>query len=223
MSGANEVAASEIEAVVTSGDAKYRITGHSNRDSFVLKVVNENLTDRWTSTYSAGFIDEITQKAGCAKRITVFWKMLADAATRESQSVTLEILTEAQIQQASRSRTSGESEDRLFVLLTQSSEYDCFRYPLPIKRVPFTRDECLETISLLYEDNRRMHETITAMDCAPAVLVVEQKLAEYMAMVDQMREQLEAERAALKKKVRRLKQKLAQNPWHVPPPQLKLA
>jgi hypothetical protein len=223
MSSENEVPPNAFEVVIPGTDGKYRFTGRSNsRDSFTLRIVNEDLTERWTSSYSAAFIDEITQKAGCAKRMNVFWRMLVNAAIGKSQTVALEILTELEIQHASHSTTTVESNERIFLLLTQSSEYDSFRYPLPVKKVPFTNAEYAETIRLLYEDNKQMHETLASSDCIPAVLVLEQKIAEYNEIVKQLRAQKDAEISALKKKVKRLKQKLAENPWHVPPPQLKL-
>jgi coiled-coil domain-containing protein 61 len=223
MSTDSEVPPSDFEVVIASPDSKYRLTGRSsNRDSFTLKIINEDFTERWTSSYSAGFIDEITHKAGCAKRITVFWKMLVKAALGESQTVTVEILTEIELQRMSGSRISGDSGDRIFLLLTQSSEYDRFRYPLPVKKVPFTREEYAETIRILYEDNRQMHESLVSSDCIPNVLIIEQKIAEYNTIVNEIRAQKDAEIFVLKKKIKKLKQKLAENPWHVPPPQFKL-
>jgi hypothetical protein len=210
-----EGAPTTFDVVITGTDSKYRLSGRTNtRDSFTLKIVNEDFTERWTSSYSASFIDEITQKAGCAKRISVFWKMLVNAVNHDSLTVTIEILNESEIQQASRSKSNAECMDRIFLLLTQSSEYDCFRYPLPVKKVPFTREEYAETIRLLYNDNKQMHESLVSSDCVPQVLVVEQKMEEYNAIVNQMRAQKDAEIAALRKKVKALKQRIAGNPWH---------
>jgi hypothetical protein len=211
----------EFNAVLEAAECKYRLFGRSaSHGTFSIRILNEDYTQRWMSNYSATFIDEVTQKAGCTKKISVFWRMLAEAATRMSRTVKLEIMTEAEIQNVSRLRVSSEPGDTIFLLVTQSSEYDFFRYPLPVKSVPFTCEEYAEMIRLLYQDNKRLLENLAASDCVSSAMVIEQKLTEFSDIVTLVQKQKDDEIAALRRKVKALKQKAFDGPWHPPPPQL---
>jgi hypothetical protein len=203
----------EFNVVVEGTECKYRLFGRAtSRGTFSIRILNEDYTQRWMGSYSATFIDEITQKAGCAKKISVFWKMVSDAATRTSRTVTLDILTEEEIQNVGRLRVTSESGHRIFLLVTQSSEYDCFRYPLPVKTVPFTCEEYAETVRRLYQHNK----SLAAADCVSAAIAIEQKLADFRDIVARVQKQKDSEIAALRRKVKALKQKLSDGHWRVP-------
>jgi hypothetical protein len=211
----------EFKVVLEAAGCKYHLFGrYTGRETFSIRILNEDYSQRWMRKYSATFINEVTQKAGCTKKISVFWRMLAEAATRMSRTVKLEIMTEAEIQNVSRLRVSSEPGDRIFLLVTQSSECDFFRYPLPVKSVPFTYEEYAEMIRRLRQDNKRLQENLAASDCVSAAMVIEQKLAEFSDIVTLVQNQKDDEIAALRRKVKAIKQKASDGRWHPPPPQL---
>ena len=96
----------EFDIVITTPKAKYRFSGIViNHDSFSLKIINENYTMRWGADFSANYIDDLTTKAGCTKRISVFWKMLLSIAKGESQTASIEVLTPQEVYEIKKSRS----------------------------------------------------------------------------------------------------------------------
>ena len=201
----------DFDTVVTTNNVKYRVAGQAlSQGAFALRIINENYTRRWAANYSANYIDDITQKTGCVKRISVFWKMLLDAAKGQSQSCTLQILTEDEMQELSHSRVLNDSGQKIYLLITQASEYDSFRYPLPVKEAPFTYEEYADTIKLLYEDNKNLQRSLADSDCAATLVSLEQKVEEYSEMLAQVRKQKDNEIALLKKQLKAMKAKLVE-------------
>ena len=207
----------EFETVIVTGKEKYRIAGQATTpNAFTIRIINEDYTERWAGNYSANYIDDITTKAGCVKRISVFWRMLVNAAKSETDSVTLQILTEDEIQTLSNSRIS-EPDRKLYLLLTQSSEYDCFKYPLPVRVAPFTYEEYADTIKLLYQDNKNLQKALVDSDCTDTIMSLEQKVEEFSQMMTQLRKQKDMEIATMKKKLRKAKAKLEEANKFRPP------
>jgi coiled-coil domain-containing protein 61 len=215
------VSEEELEFVISNDTAKYRLTiTPGPHETFSLLIISEDYTRRWEGSYSANFIDEITQKAGCTKKMSVFWRLLLDAAGGECQNAQLDILTPSEVKSLSRSHLGIVAEDKIYVLLTQLSDYDCFKYPIPVKIAPFTMEEYEKTIRTLYHDNKDLHEALAAAECTPTLLQLESRIAELGALSATVRDQQEKKIASLKKKVKFLKGKLSENRWHNPPPQL---
>lgn len=199
----------DFDVVIGSASGKYRIAGQAmNHDSFTLRIINEDYTKRWAGTYSANYINDITQKAGCVKKISVFWKMLVNAVKNQNPSVTLEIFTDDEMLSFSHSRVVNDHDPKLYILLTQTSDYDCFKYPLPVPFAAFTYEEYAETIKLLYEDNKNLQKSLAASDCTMTVLSLEEKLEEYTQVIEQLRKQKDLQIATLKRKVKNLKAKI---------------
>lgn len=228
----------EFDIVVTTNDLKYRFSGRVvNHDTFSLKIISEDYTLRWAGDFSANFIDDLTTKAGCIKKISVFWKMLTEIAEDESQTASLEILTAEQIQEIRNKKNKyptpmirpqnqrktpklsdnllleDESNSKLYVIITQKSEYDCFKYPLSLPQVPFTYEEYAETIKLLYYDNAQLHKSLIAADCSQVVQSLENKVSEFAEMFATMKKDKDDKIKSLKKKVKTLQaRQKEQNP-----------
>ncbi|OHT09691.1 hypothetical protein TRFO_21309 [Tritrichomonas foetus] len=201
----------EFDIVVIIKDRKYRFSGRVlNHDSFTLKIINEDYTKRWAADFSANYIDDLTTKAGCVKRISVFWKMLINIASGESQTASLEILTTEEINEIRKNKNKPVEEDqdsKLYIILTQTSEYDKFHYPLPLPFMPFTYEEYAQTIQLLYHDNSQLHKSLIAADCTQAVISLENKVTEFAAMFEEMKRVKNEKIKKLQRKVRLLQQK----------------
>lgn len=212
----------EFEKIVTTDDKKYRFSGRVlNHDTFSLKIINEDYTLRWAADFSANYIDDLTTKAGCVKKISVFWKMLTEIAENESQTASVEVLTALQVQEIAKSKSKNkiissqnsdnimfnldpgdERNTKLFVVLTQKSEYDLFKYPLSLPPVPFTYEEYAQTIKLLYHDNAQLHKSLIAADCSQLVVSLENKVSEFAAMFAEMKKAKDEKIKALKKKIK---------------------
>ena len=198
-----ELPGGEFNVVVRGRRGKYRIAGQVlSQDAFTVIAIDETYTHRWAGNFSANFIDDITQKAGCVKRINVFWRMLLSAALGESQTVTLQVLTDDEI-------NSNSDDGRIFIVITQQSEFDRFRYPLPLKVARFTYEEYEQTIQLLYEDNKNLKKALANSDSADQIAALEAQVGQYKQKVEDVRRHKDAKIAALKKKMQKLKAKLA--------------
>lgn len=222
----------EFDIVNTTYDVKYRFSGRVlNHDTFSLKIINEDYTLRWAADFSANYIDDVTTKAGCIKRISVFWKMLTEIAQEESQTASLEILTAAQVQEIKDAKSKNptrmmrarqnqnktykfaenlgleDENNKLYVIITQRSEYDCFKYPLALPTVPFTYEEYAETIKLLYHDNAQLHKSLIAADCSQVVKSLENKVTEFAEMFAEMKKAKDDKIKSLKKKIKILQSK----------------
>jgi hypothetical protein len=199
----------EFDVVITGDVHRYRVGGQLlNDETFTVRIVNEDLTERWFGNYGANYIDDLTQKAGCVKRLSVFWRMLVDGAKCKSPKLTLEVLTSEEMENLSHSKFGSESDDKLFLLLTHASDYDCFRFPLPVKFVPFSTQELLQTVSELYQDNKRLQRTLAATDCMAQVISIEKKFGELQALLKETQKRSNTKILALKKQVACLKGKL---------------
>lgn len=211
----------EFDIIVTSNETKYRFSGRVvNQDTFSLKIINENYTLRWSEDFSANYIDDLTTKAGCIKRISVFWKMLTEIAEGESHTASIDILSPIEVNNLRRNsakttKSSAQSLDsakitpeennaKIYVIVTQNSEYDCFKYPLSLKAVPFTYEEYAQTIQLLYNDNLKLHKSLIASDCTQVVISLENKVAEFTAMFTEMKKRKDQQIKNLKRKVKML-------------------
>jgi coiled-coil domain-containing protein 61 len=88
-------------------------------------------------------VEEITQKAGNYKTFEIFIKMLNSAISKESESVFIDLLTysdleqlkarkSSQASQVTNSVTLNKSQNKRYIILTYSSEFDRVHYPLPL-------------------------------------------------------------------------------------------
>ena len=56
--------------------------------------VEEKLTGaQWKGDFQAKYVEDITQKAGCAKKFSVFFQMLVSAFKSSSSEVFIDLLT----------------------------------------------------------------------------------------------------------------------------------
>ena len=91
-------------------------------------------------------VEEITQRAGSFKKFAVFLPMLRSALEEGGSSVSLDILTYADLQALKR-RKAGQTEsgaasagsvnNKRYIILTYESQFDRVHYPLPL--APATR------------------------------------------------------------------------------------
>lgn len=91
-------------------------------------------------------VEEITQRAGSFKKFAVFLQMLRSALEEGGSSVSLDILTYADLQALKR-RKAGQTEsgaasagsvnNKRYIIVTYESQFDRVHYPLPL--APATR------------------------------------------------------------------------------------
>ncbi|KAM4696657.1 centrosomal protein CCDC61 [Rhinophrynus dorsalis] len=117
-----------------------------NGDRLEVEVEDAVTTDQWRGEFDAEFIEDLTHKTGNFKQFAIFCNMLHSALTQTSESVTLDLLTYADLEllrhrkvggaprQAPPPKSSGLNSKR-YLILIYSVEFDRIHYPLPLPYV----------------------------------------------------------------------------------------
>ncbi|XP_044291185.1 centrosomal protein CCDC61 isoform X2 [Varanus komodoensis] len=111
-----------------------------------VEVEDRLTTDQWRGEFDAAFIEDLTHKTGNFKQFGIFCSMLESALAQSSESVTLDLLTYADLESL-RSRKMGVGFRHLsapkssplnakrYLILIYSVEFDRIHYPLPLPYV----------------------------------------------------------------------------------------
>eukprot|EP00127_Corallochytrium_limacisporum_P000595 Clim_evm10s21 gene=Clim_evmTU10s21 len=115
-----------------------------------------NTADQWAAEFTAGYIEELTTKTGSFKSFPVFLRMLYNAlglyhttiSHDEGGGVTLDLLSPEDLEMLRRRRTGGRGkpvhnssaasatapaqQQRRYLIVTYTSDYDRVHYPLPL-------------------------------------------------------------------------------------------
>ncbi|OHT02294.1 hypothetical protein TRFO_30617 [Tritrichomonas foetus] len=200
---------SSIEKIIETNKKKYRLTAHCNQsESISIQIVTEDFTQRYACEISAAYVEEITVRSGGLKRLPVFWKMFFLGSNKSSKNLKIEIFSAYELQQLST--TLSDNMDKIYVILTQISDFDIIRYPLPVPMVPFTNDELIMTVKKLYKENNKLNDMIAEMSVTHSVQTLEQKISILSADYEDLQAQKNSEIEKLRKKLKLLKEKKAQ-------------
>nr|XP_033811932.1 coiled-coil domain-containing protein 61 isoform X4 [Geotrypetes seraphini] len=111
-------------------------------DETLLEVEVEDIhtSDQWRGEFDTAFIEDLTHKTGNFKQFSIFCSMLESALMQSSESVTLDLLTYADLEQL-RNRKMGSG--IWHVPTTKSAALNSKRYLILIYSVEFDRVERL--------------------------------------------------------------------------------
>lgn len=128
-------------------DYAFRHGGHAvrltlSRSALEVEVEAHLTADQWRGEFDAAFIEDLTHKTGNFKQFGIFCSMLESALTQSSESVSLELLTYADLETL-RSRKAGTIarppasaasplSAKRYLILVYSVEFDRIHYPLPL-------------------------------------------------------------------------------------------
>ncbi|XP_072230796.1 centrosomal protein CCDC61 isoform X2 [Leuresthes tenuis] len=117
-------------------------------DNGVLTVeISDSLTaDQWRGEFDPAYIEDLTRKTGNFKQFPIFCSMLESAVRQTSDSVTLDLLTYADLELlrnrkagvVSRPRSHQQSSAltaKRYLILIYTVEFDRIHYPLPLPYV----------------------------------------------------------------------------------------
>jgi len=109
------------------------------KEVMTIEVEDDATADQWKGTFSAEYIQDLTQKTGNYKQFDIFVNMMESALTKSTDSVTLDLLTYGDLQllrnQKSTCQAQSSSEalnSKRYLILTYSVEFDRIHYPLPL-------------------------------------------------------------------------------------------
>ncbi|XP_069842947.1 centrosomal protein CCDC61 isoform X2 [Dendropsophus ebraccatus] len=108
-----------------------------------VEVEDALTTDQWRGEFDAEFIEDLTHKTGNFKQYAIFCNMLHSALTQSSESVTLDLLTYADLELLRHRKAGGAQRSapparsssltsKRYLILIYSVEFDRIHYPLPL-------------------------------------------------------------------------------------------
>ncbi|XP_076234127.1 centrosomal protein CCDC61 [Calliopsis andreniformis] len=106
-----------------------------------LTVTDKYTGENWQSSYDAAYIENLTHKTGNYKHFDVFVAMLQSGLLKTSESITLDLLTfedlellrARKFERNSGSSLSNATNNRRYLILTYTVEFDRIHYPLPLE------------------------------------------------------------------------------------------
>ena len=134
---------------------------------------------RWRGDFSKTYVEEVSAKTGSFKKFAVFAKMLVAAVVNESsESVSVDLLTYADLERLKRERTSrpgsardttgvrasaGNARDvspasqKRYLIMTHADEFDRTHYPLPLLFEDDPSPQALQaTVQRLRRENQKL-------------------------------------------------------------------
>ncbi|XP_039180960.1 centrosomal protein CCDC61 isoform X1 [Crotalus tigris] len=131
----------QVDYVFRGAEHVVRMT--TERNLLEVEVEDRLTTDQWRGEFDAPFIEDLTHKTGNFKQFGIFCSMLESALAQSSESVTLDLLTYADLE-ALRNRKMGVGarhpsaskvsplNAKRYLILIYSVEFDRIHYPLPL-------------------------------------------------------------------------------------------
>ncbi|KAL4238643.1 Coiled-coil domain-containing protein 61 [Mactra antiquata] len=136
-----------VSAAYIFHGVEYIVTMNVKNESILTVEVEDKLTaDQWRADLDAAYIEDLTHKTGNFKQFSIFVSMLESGIIQASESVSLDLLTIADLQLL-RQRKSGSTttsavpqrtvslNSKRYLILTYTVEFDRIHYPLPLPYV----------------------------------------------------------------------------------------
>lgn len=135
-------------------------------NSLTVEVEDRLTADQWRAQFDSAYIEDLTHKTGNFKQFHIFTSMLESAITQSSDSVSLDLLTFADLESL-RQRKVGTAaaktsipanrtvslNSKRYLILTYTVEFDRIHYPLPLPYMGKPDPRALqETIRQLREE-----------------------------------------------------------------------
>ncbi|CAL1573726.1 unnamed protein product [Knipowitschia caucasica] len=109
----------------------------------IVEISDSTTADQWRGEFDPAYIEDLTRKTGNFKQFPIFCSMLESAVMRSSDSVTLDLLTYADLEllrnrkagTSSRPRANQQSSAltaKRYLILIYTVEFDRIHYPLPL-------------------------------------------------------------------------------------------
>lgn len=197
----------EFDSIITQDKEVYRLHANApDSETIIIRIVNRDYTKRWQAEFSSAYIEDITNKSGGSKKLSVFWRMLCNSANSISQSVKIEILDNDSLQKMSSLSKLG-VDSKLYLILVQSSEFETIKYPLPIPSSPYTNEELISTVRRLYNENERLQASLEKIDTTNSIHSLERRLTEMNALMREVQLQKDEEISNLQSRISKLHNK----------------
>jgi hypothetical protein len=142
--------ADSVTQMFVRGGAHYsaRLTVNPG-SAFTLLLINDDVPERWESTFPSPFIASLTEKVGHTKAFSAFVRMLQLALTGAADALDFDIVPRG-----------DDDDDKVYFVVAQKGELDSALFPLPLSRRPFSIDELKVIVREYRKDNLELRRQI---------------------------------------------------------------
>ncbi|KAJ4929773.1 hypothetical protein JOQ06_018794 [Pogonophryne albipinna] len=134
-----------VEDIVFRG-VEFSVKIEVDKGLLIVEISDAMTADQWRGDFDPAYIEDLTRKTGNFKQFPIFCSMLESAVRKMSDSVTLDLLTYADLELlrnrkagvVSRPRGNQQSSAltaKRYLILIYTVEFDRIHYPLPLPYV----------------------------------------------------------------------------------------
>jgi hypothetical protein len=99
--------------------------------------------------------------------------MFCNAGLKLSKSVSLDVIVPSALLET----LTTVSEDKIYIILTQGTEFDQIKYPLRFRRTDFTKEELIVTTRKLYSEKLKLKERAAPKIVRDSVETLEERVS----------------------------------------------
>ncbi|XP_029029712.1 centrosomal protein CCDC61 isoform X2 [Betta splendens] len=187
---------SEVMEDIVFRGVEFSVKIEVDKGLLIVEISDSVTADQWRSEFNPAYIEDLTRKTGNYKQFPIFCSMLESAVRKTSDSVTLDLLTYADLELLRNrkagvvSRPRGQQQPsaltaKRYLILIYTVEFDRIHYPLPLPYVGKPDPAALQ------KEVRALRAELSALTShgvnTPAELEVQRLRAE-LAMVKEEKE-----------------------------------
>ncbi|KAM6907450.1 centrosomal protein CCDC61 isoform 2-T2 [Xenentodon cancila] len=131
-----------LEDIVFRG-VEFSVKMALDKGLLIVEISDSMTADQWRGEFDPAYIEDLTRKTGNFKQFPIFCSMLESAVRKTSESVTLDLLTYADLELLRNrkagvvSRPRGHQQSsaltaKRYLILVYTVEFDRIHYPLPL-------------------------------------------------------------------------------------------
>lgn len=137
-----EVGSTVLEDIVFRG-VEFSVKIELEERILIVEISDPMTADQWRGEFDPAYIEDLTRKTGNFKQFPIFCSMLESAVRKASESVTLDLLTYADLELLRNrkagvvGRPRGQQQSpalsaKRYLILIYTVEFDRIHYPLPL-------------------------------------------------------------------------------------------
>ncbi|XP_076024818.1 centrosomal protein CCDC61 isoform X2 [Genypterus blacodes] len=134
----------EVIDIIFRG-VEFAVTMEVDNGLLIVEISDSATADQWRGEFDPAYIEDLTRKTGNFKQFPIFCSMLESAVKKTSDSVTLDLLTYADLELLRNRKAGVVSRPRppqpsaltakRYLILIYTVEFDRIHYPLPLPYV----------------------------------------------------------------------------------------
>ncbi|XP_012989884.1 coiled-coil domain-containing protein 61 isoform X3 [Esox lucius] len=134
---------SVVQEDITFRGVEFAVKIELEEGLLIVEISDAMTADQWRGEFDPAYIEDLTRKTGNFKQFPIFCSMLESAVSKTSESVTLDLLTYADLELLRNRKTGVVGRPRAqqqspnlsakrYLILIYTVEFDRIHYPLPL-------------------------------------------------------------------------------------------